>query len=62
MGPAQQRRRHSQIREPACAYQANINVEAPCDRRPRDQPALNAEEIEAIIALLQILTSGFAPE
>jgi cytochrome c peroxidase len=43
-------------------YHANINVEAPFDRKGGDQPALNDGEIEDIIAFLQTLTDGFARE
>jgi cytochrome c peroxidase len=43
-------------------YHANINVEAPFDRKLGDQPALNDRDIEDILAFLQTLTDGFVPE
>jgi cytochrome c peroxidase len=43
-------------------YHANINLEAPFDRKLGDQPALNDRDIEDIIAFLQTLTDGFVPE
>lgn len=42
-------------------YQANINVEPPFDRKPGDQPALTAADIDDIIAFLGTLTDGFVP-
>jgi cytochrome c peroxidase len=43
-------------------YHTNINVEPPFDRRPGDEPALSAQEIDDIIAFLQTLTDGYHGE
>jgi cytochrome c peroxidase len=44
------------------AYHKNVNTEdAPLDRHPGDQPALNAADIADVIAFLQTLTDGWQP-
>lgn len=44
------------------AYKANVNAsEAPYDRRPGDAPALDAAEIDDVIAFLRTLTDGWKP-
>ncbi|RQR59398.1 cytochrome-c peroxidase [Burkholderia sp. Bp9125] len=40
-------------------YWTNINREPPFDRKPGDQPALNAAEIKDVIAFLGTLTDGY---
>lgn len=41
------------------AYAANVDTQAPFDRHAGDAPALNAQDIEDIVAFLQTLTDGF---
>jgi cytochrome c peroxidase len=44
------------------AYKANVNTtEVPYNRQPGDQPALNANEIDDVIAFLKTLTDGYQP-
>jgi cytochrome c peroxidase len=43
------------------AYQANVNVDPPFDRKPGDPPALTSQEIDDIIAFLGTLTDGYSP-
>jgi cytochrome c peroxidase len=40
---------------------ANVNVDPPFDRKPGEQPALNAAEIKDVIAFLKTLTDGWTP-
>lgn len=40
---------------------ANINTEAPFDRKPGEQPALSEAEIKDVIAFLKTLTDGYRP-
>ncbi|RXZ33357.1 cytochrome-c peroxidase [Oxalobacteraceae bacterium CAVE-383] len=42
-------------------HYANVNVDPPFDRKPGEQPALNAAEIEDVIAFLKTLTDGWKP-
>jgi len=42
-------------------YHGNINVEAPFDRKPGDQPALTDGEIKDVIAFLKTLNDGYRP-
>lgn len=43
-------------------FQRNVNmVEPPYDRRLGDQPALNDEEIDDVVAFLNTLTDGYKP-
>lgn len=41
------------------AYHGNVNVEAPFDRKPGDQPALTDSEIKDVIAFLKTLNDGY---
>ncbi len=41
------------------AYAANLDTQAPFDRRPGDPPALSEQDIQDIVAFLQTLTDGF---
>ncbi|AIY39285.1 Cytochrome c peroxidase [Collimonas arenae] len=43
------------------AYHGNVNVEAPFDRKPGDQPALTEGEIKDVIAFLKTLNDGYRP-
>lgn len=43
------------------AYHGNVNVEAPFDRKPGDQPALTDGEIKDVIAFLKTLNDGYKP-
>jgi cytochrome c peroxidase len=44
------------------AYHANVNTtEAPYDRKPGDEPALNDAEIDDVVAFLKTLTDGWKP-
>ncbi len=44
-------------------YQANVDVDTPpYQRRPKQRPQLNDEEIEDIVAFLFTLTDGYNPE
>lgn len=44
------------------AYRANVNTtEAPYNRRPGAAPALNAAEIDDVIAFLTTLNDGYRP-
>lgn len=40
-------------------YHANVNTEPPFDRKPGDEPALSAAEINDVIAFLRTLTDGY---
>jgi cytochrome c peroxidase len=40
-------------------YHANVNVEAPFDRKPGDAPALTDAEINDVIAFMKTLTDGW---
>lgn len=40
-------------------YWANLDREAPFDRKPGDAPALNAAEIDDVVAFLGTLTDGY---
>ncbi len=42
-------------------YVGNINREAPFDRSPGDPPALDAQEVDDIVAFLETLTDGYRP-
>jgi cytochrome c peroxidase len=42
-------------------YHSNVNVEAPFDRKPGDQPALTDGEIKDVIAFLKTLNDGYRP-
>jgi cytochrome c peroxidase len=43
-------------------FHGNVNVtEAPYNRTPGDAPALNAQEIEDVVAYLKTLTDGYTP-
>ena len=40
-------------------YAGNVNIkEVPLDRKPGDQPRLNDQEVDAIVAFLNTLTDG----
>jgi len=41
------------------AYAANLDAQAPFDRRPGDAPALSGQDIEDIVAFLKTLTDGY---
>ena len=41
------------------AYHDNVNVDPPFDRKPGDRPALDAAEIDDVIAFLGTLTDGY---
>jgi cytochrome c peroxidase len=41
------------------AYAANLDVQAPFDRRAGDAPAFSEQDIQDIVAFLQTLTDGF---
>jgi cytochrome c peroxidase len=41
------------------AYVANLDVQAPFDRRPGDAPALSEQDIQDIVAFLQTLDDGY---
>jgi cytochrome c peroxidase len=43
-------------------YHGNVNVEPPFDRKRGDEPALNAEEVDAVVAFLGTLTDRYKPE
>lgn len=44
------------------AYRGNIDtIDAPLDRHPGDRPALDAQEINDVIAFLKTLTDGYSP-
>ncbi len=44
-------------------YRVNIDsIDAPFDRRPGDQPALNEAEMKDVIAFLGTLTDGYKPD
>ena len=43
------------------AYHDNVNVDPPFDRKPGDKPALDAAEIDDVIAFLGALTDGYTP-
>ncbi len=43
------------------AYWKNINTDPPFGGHPGDRPALDAQEIDAIVAFLGTLTDGYAP-
>jgi len=43
------------------AYHDNVNVDPPFDRKPGDKPALDAAEIDDVIAFLGTLTDGYKP-
>lgn len=44
-------------------YRKNVNTtEVPYNRQPGEQPALNSDEIEAVVAFLNTLTDGYKPE
>ena len=43
------------------AYHDNVNVDPPFDRKPGDKPALDAAEIDDVIAFLGTLTDGYEP-
>jgi cytochrome c peroxidase len=38
---------------------ANINTDAPFDRKPGDKPALDEGEIKDVVAFLNTLTDGY---
>ncbi|QQC64045.1 cytochrome-c peroxidase [Paraburkholderia ginsengisoli] len=40
-------------------YWANLNTEAPFDRKPGDKPALDEAEIKDVVAFLKTLTDGY---
>jgi len=40
-------------------YWANLNTEAPFDRKPGEKPALDEAEIKDVVAFLQTLTDGY---
>lgn len=40
-------------------YWSNINTEAPFDRKPGEQPAMNEAEIKDVVAFLNTLTDGY---
>jgi hypothetical protein len=40
-------------------YHANVNIEPPFDRHVGDEPRLSGEEIDDIIAFLQMATDGY---
>lgn len=40
-------------------YWANLNTEAPFDRKPGDKPALDEAEIKDVVAFLNTLTDGY---
>ncbi|HWW05743.1 cytochrome-c peroxidase [Collimonas sp.] len=42
-------------------YRGNVNLEAPFDRKPGDQPALTDGEIKDVIAFLKTLNDGYKP-
>ena len=43
-------------------YHANVNTtEVPYNRQPGDAPALDSDEIDAVVAFLQTLTDGYQP-
>jgi cytochrome c peroxidase len=42
-------------------YVANLDKEAPFDRRPGDAPSLNDQDIEDIVVFLQTLSDGYLP-
>jgi cytochrome c peroxidase len=42
-------------------HRANVNMEAPFDRKPGDRPALSDAEIKDVIAFLKTLTDGYRP-
>jgi cytochrome c peroxidase len=42
-------------------YDANVDVEPPFGGRPGDRPALDAAEIDDLVAFLQTLTDGYSP-
>ena len=42
-------------------HYANVNTEAPFDRKPGDPPALSDAEIKDVIAFLKTLTDGYRP-
>lgn len=42
-------------------YWSNIDVEAPFDRKPGEQPALSEQDIDDVVAFLGTLTDGFSP-
>jgi len=42
-------------------HQANVNMKAPFDRKPGDQPALSDAEFKDVIAFLKTLTDGYRP-
>jgi cytochrome c peroxidase len=42
-------------------YRANVNTDPPFGLRPGDPPALDAQEIDDIVAFLRSLTDGTAP-
>ncbi|MDY7578007.1 cytochrome c peroxidase [Herbaspirillum sp. RTI4] len=41
------------------SMQGNVNLEAPFDRQPGDQPALSAAEIRDVIVFMNTLTDGY---
>ncbi|WP_229743905.1 cytochrome-c peroxidase [Aliidongia dinghuensis] len=41
------------------AYHGNVNTDPPFDRKPGDKPALDAAEIDDVIAFLGTLTDGY---
>ena len=42
-------------------YRENLNVDPPFDRHPGEKPALDAAEIDDVIAFLKTLTDGYGP-
>lgn len=43
-------------------YRKNVNTtEVPYNRKPGDQPALDSDEIDAVVAFLNTLTDGYQP-
>lgn len=49
-----------QLNDLPALYRANLDREAPFDRRPGEPPALSDAEIEDIVAFLRTLTDGYA--
>jgi cytochrome c peroxidase len=42
------------------AYVANLDAQAPFDRRPGDSPRLSEQDIQDIVAFLQTLSDGYS--
>ena len=42
-------------------YWGNVNMEAPFNRKPGDEPALSEAEIQDVIAFMKTLTDGYRP-